>query len=77
MYYVGSRMTRILPGFLMQAGDISACGDGTGGKGIYTEGDAIYNKDGRFDDENIWYPHSHKGTLSTHQNHDEKNMNGS
>ena len=70
-------MTRILPGFVMQAGDISAVGDGTGGKGIYAEGDWIYNKDGRFDDENIWFPHSHKGTLSTHQNHDEKNMNGS
>jgi len=59
----------------MQCGDISTVGDGTGGKSIYTENDLIHNKDGMFEDENIWFPHSHKGTISTH--FVDKNMNGS
>lgn len=38
----------------MQGGDTTA-GNGTGGISIYGE---------KFEDEQIWYPHSHKGVLS-------------
>lgn len=38
----------------MQGGDTTA-GNGTGGVSIYGE---------KFDDEQIWYPHTHKGLLS-------------
>ena len=61
----------------MQCGDTSAVGDGTGGKSIYSEGDPIHSKDGLFEDENVWFPHSHKGTISTHPNEKIKNSNGS
>lgn len=81
LHYEGSKITRIVPNFVMQGGDISPEGDGTGGRGIYQEGDHIYNKDGYFDDENIWYPHTHRGTLSTHATRTERdlarNKNGS
>lgn len=60
---------------MVQAGDISEQGDGSGGISIYTEADLIHHKDGFFEDENIWYPHSHRGTVSTHFM--EKNKNGS
>lgn len=45
---------RIIDGFMMQGGDTTA-GNGTGGVSIYGE---------KFDDEQIWYPHTHKGILS-------------
>ena len=38
--------------------------DGTGGISIFEKDEEIYNKDGLFYDENIWFPHSHKGTIS-------------
>ena len=39
---------------MAQGGDTTV-GNGTGGKSIYGD---------KFDDEQIWYPHSHKGLLS-------------
>ena len=39
---------------MMQGGDTTA-GNGTGGMSIYGE---------KFEDEQIWYPHTHKGVLS-------------
>jgi len=39
---------------MMQGGDTTA-GNGTGGMSIYGE---------RFEDEQVWYPHTHKGVLS-------------
>ena len=39
---------------MAQAGDITHC-NGMGGNSIYGE---------KFDDEQIWYPHTHKGVLS-------------
>jgi cyclophilin family peptidyl-prolyl cis-trans isomerase len=82
--YLGSKINRVVPNFVMQGGDLSsgsAAGDSTGGHGVYKEGDHIYNKDGFFDDENIWLPHSHRGTLSTHATRTERdlarNQNGS
>lgn len=66
----------MLPGFGLQGGDTSAANDGTGGKGIYQEGDEIYNKDGLFDDENVWMPHTHAGVLSMFPDC-KKNNNGS
>lgn len=74
-HYHRTKVTRIVPTFLIQGGDTSAAADGEGGKSIYDEKDEIHNKDGMAFDENIWYPHSHNGTLSTH--YKEKNMVGS
>lgn len=65
------------PDFIMQCGDISAVGDGEGGRSIYTEKDEIHSKEGRFSDENVWFPHTFKGTISTHLPRDTPNMNGS
>ena len=45
---------RVIPGFMAQAGDITEQ-TGRGGKSIYGE---------KFDDEQIWFPHTHKGILS-------------
>lgn len=62
----------------MEGGDTSAVMDGKGGKSIYSEEnnpDDIYAKDGFFDDENVWFPHTHKGTISVLN--DGKNTNGS
>ena len=59
----------------MFGGDISAAADGEGGRSIYNEKDEIHSKDGLFEDENIWFPHSHIGTISTFA--EEKNQNGS
>jgi cyclophilin family peptidyl-prolyl cis-trans isomerase len=44
----------IIKGFVAQGGDILNQ-DGTGHWSLYGE---------KFDDEGIWYPHSHKGVLS-------------
>ena len=82
-HYQGCRVTRIVPGFTMQTGDTSACGDGTGGKSIYDESSEIStNKDGKFEDENVWYPHTHRGTVGTYNmgetgSKHEPNTNGS
>jgi cyclophilin family peptidyl-prolyl cis-trans isomerase len=75
LYYVGSKIHRVVPKFMLHGGDISIKKDGKGGKSIYKEGDDIYSKDGLFEDENVWFPHSHKGVLS--MNNTGKNTNGS
>ena len=53
-HYKGNCFHRIIAGFMMQGGD-TTMGNGTGGMSIYGD---------RFDDEQIWYPHTHKGVLS-------------
>lgn len=55
MHYKGNIFHRIMKGIVAQGGDITNL-DGTGGVSIYGE---------RFDDEQIWYTHTHKGVLST------------
>ena len=54
MHYKGHGFHRIISDFMMQGGDTTN-GNGTGGLSIYGE---------RFADEQIWYPHTHKGVLS-------------
>lgn len=54
LHFKGNKFHRIIPGFMMQGGDITA-ENGTGGKSIYGD---------KFDDELVWYPHTHKGLLS-------------
>lgn len=54
MCYRGNKFHRVITGFMMQGGD-TTMGNGTGGKSIYGD---------KFDDEQIWYPHTHKGVLS-------------
>jgi len=75
--YKDTRIHRIVREFMMQGGDNSNGEPGKGGKSIYKEGDIIHNKDGFFDDENIWYPHSHAGVLSMAALDGKKNQNGS
>ena len=45
---------RIIENFMMQGGDTTA-GNGTGGLSIYGA---------KFEDEGVWYPHTHAGVLS-------------
>jgi len=45
---------RIIPGFMMQGGNIVS-GNGTGAQSIYGT---------KFEDEGYWIPHTHKGLLS-------------
>jgi cyclophilin family peptidyl-prolyl cis-trans isomerase len=52
--YKGNFFHRIIKGFMAQGGDITRQ-NGTGGESIYGE---------KFEDEGIWYPHTHKGVLS-------------
>jgi len=79
-HYQGTKIYRVLPGFSIQGGDTGVTNDGSGCKSIYTEGHEIYNskseKDGLFDDENIWFPHTHAGALSMFTD-GKKNNNGS
>jgi cyclophilin family peptidyl-prolyl cis-trans isomerase len=75
-HYQGTRIHRVVTDYCMTGGDTSAAKDGEGGRSIYTEADFdIYAKDGLFDDEPVWYPHSHRGTISMHNKG--PNANGS
>mmetsp|Transcript_1959 Transcript_1959/g.2892 ORF Transcript_1959/g.2892 Transcript_1959/m.2892 type:complete len:387 (+) Transcript_1959:380-1540(+) len=53
-HYKNNTFHRVIKGFMAQGGDITAQ-NGTGGHSIYGE---------KFEDEQIWYPHTHKGVLS-------------
>jgi len=75
-HYQGSRIHRVVTNYCMTGGDTSMAKDGEGGKSIYKEEDFdIYAKDGLFDDEPAWYPHTHLGTIS--MNNKGPNTNGS
>ena len=55
LHYRGNKFHRIIPGFMIQGGDITH-GDGTGGESIYG---------GKpFDDENFIHKHKATGTLA-------------
>ena len=54
LHYKGGIFHRIIKGFMAQGGDTTNR-NGTGGISIYGE---------KFDDEQIWYPHTHAGVLS-------------
>ena len=64
-HYKGSKFHRIVKDHVMQGGDTTG-GTGTGGLSIYGH---------VFDDEGIWFPHSHKGVITTANR--AANMNGS
>ena len=53
--YKNNEFHKVIPYFMMQGGDTIAR-DGTGKTSIYGD---------KFDDEGTFYPHSHRGLLST------------
>ena len=53
-HYKGNFFHRVIKGFMAQGGDITNQ-NGTGGHSIYGH---------KFNDEGVWYPHTHKGVLS-------------
>ena len=64
--YKNNTFTKVIEYFMMQAGDTTTK-DGKGSDSIYGE---------KFDDEGTWFPHSHRGCLST-ANWNGKNTNSS
>ena len=54
LHYKNSIFHRVISGFMMQGGDITHA-NGTGGLSIYGQ---------KFNDENVWLPHTHGGLLS-------------
>jgi cyclophilin family peptidyl-prolyl cis-trans isomerase len=54
IHYLNNVFHRVIPGFMMQGGDITEQ-NGTGGKSIYGH---------KFPDEKVWLPHTHGGLLS-------------
>lgn len=52
--YKGNFFHRVIKGFMAQGGDITMQ-NGMGGVSIYGQ---------KFDDEQVWYPHTHRGLLS-------------
>ncbi len=54
LHYLNNIFHRVIPGFMMQGGDITQQ-NGTGGKSIYGH---------KFPDEKVWLPHTHGGLLS-------------
>ncbi len=53
-HYKGNKFHRLIKDFMLQGGDTTE-GNGTGGASIYGN---------KFNDEGVWYPHTHKGVLS-------------
>ena len=66
LYYKSRKFDRIVPGFMMQGGNI-ATGNGTGAQSIYGT---------KFEDEQHWIPHKFKGLVSM-VNDGQPNTNGS
>ena len=54
LHYRWNKLHRIVPGFMIQGGDITH-GNGTGGESIYGD---------QFDDENFIHKHTREGLLS-------------
>lgn len=65
MWYKGTPVTRILPAYYLQGGDITQ-GDGTGGESVFGA---------KFDDENFLLKHDSRGILS--MANEGQNTNGS
>ena len=68
--YANSRIHRIVSGFIVQGGDITA-GDGTGGASIYA-GTSSGDMWGNFRDEHF-YPHDREGLVSMANNGPNRN----
>lgn len=68
--FANSHIHRIVPGFIVQGGDITA-GDGTGGTSIYA-GSASGDMWGNFRDEHF-YPHDREGLVSMANNGPNRN----